>query len=500
MIKHFMTFFKTTVMRVATAVGMIFIFAPPAHAGSELCEFLNKTWQTKVERYLNAKGYQLDLSKQVNVNYDKRYDICRAKMSFKQNNKRWVRINTSIKTIKNSVQSEFKSYHKSPIYEQLDLKPLELGYYGFFPRGGLSYTAQREYDASFYALKRNMKLYTNLVFIDGGGQLSNSQVNNFSRDVQKKIIRDIAWQMGKDLVRTKRPCEKQDISSLSVSAKKMFKFACKLNFRFSRRSNYPYTSLGFYVKDEDGKTQLIRTGYEVDLYKSLKKRLMNIEVRKALKPSQVFPVTIRAMLEKQRGKDIRRRATINIVDVLLTAHNVTRLLARPEQWDATFPKTDAGQNRFQNDRARAIFQDLYGVKSVDKYPTFAQYMGMRKFDYKQVYGKFFGPGGVYKYYKDASQVNDDWEPAHWNAGIHYYYWIGGMVQWLGNHISAGLGGGRAGAEPIFLYEYWLKTSMGNNRRAMVQLNNGYWEGVKTIKNFQSVLNELQRLDPTLVGN
>jgi hypothetical protein len=296
-------------------------------------------------------------------------------------------------------------------------------------------------------------------------------------------------------------CDKSNLARLSEDAKSFFNLACKHNYSYSRATNYPYTDLAYYIKDEDGNVTLLRTGYEVELYKALKDRYMNKEIFRPLPISHLFTEAVFATLHRKRGDNDKRHVVINVLDTLLTAHNVTRLLARPEQWSANYPKTHAGQNRNKQDSARPIFEDLMGVRSVDQYPTFLDYYdykGRRYFDYHKVIDAFFGKKAVFDYIDQASAADDGFTSDHWNGGIHYYFWVGALAQWLGNETSSGTGGGFAATSGAYVYEFLQKHIQFVGLRGRTQLNYGFVPGKRTINRFIAVLEELEQIDPSFV--
>jgi len=257
--------------------------------------------------------------------------------------------------------------------------------------------------------------------------------------------------------------------------------------------------LAAFIKDEDGAVSIIRSGYEVELYRILKDRYLNPEIFRPLPISNLFTEAIYAILNKDQGDDRNRHVTINILDILLTAHNVTRLLARPEQWSQTYPKTYAGQNRNLIDTARPIFQDLMGVRSVDQYPTFLQYNSKRMyFDHQAVYLAFFGPRSVYEFFPVAQKTNDEFPPPHWNAGIHYYFWVGALAQWLGSETTGTYIGGFTATSGAYLYEMMQKYLSSQGLRGSTQLNYGFSPGANTMKRMMVVIDELEKIDHRFV--
>lgn len=314
-------------------------------------------------------------------------------------------------------------------------------------------------------------------------------------------------------VGNKRLCEGKDPARLSAGARAVYEHACHWNYTFSRKLTYPRVKLALYLKDEDGNVPVIRTGYETELYRRLKNRLVNQEVFKQLPVGLLYNEAVLAMLTKIRGNDRSKTETVNIFDALLTTLNVTRLLARPEQWaPPVYPKTYAGQDRRRDDSALPIFQDLMGVRSVDEYPTFLDYIQVknnaargrthraRRFDHQTVFHRFFGRHGVLQWHRQANRAHH-LEPRqsreHWNAGIHYYYWTGAAIQWLGDDALGG-GGGESGVAGAKVYEWLQKTLLGDRERGEIQLNQGLIRGAAAIRKMSFHLRDIERFDKRMV--
>lgn len=295
-------------------------------------------------------------------------------------------------------------------------------------------------------------------------------------------------------------CSAQKRDQVSQNARVFFDLACRHNFRYSRAANYPYVDLAYYIKDEDGVVPVIRTGYENALYMALKQRLLYKDSYDPLPVNNLFMLTLIVTLESMRGQDQSRASIINVLDVLLTAHNVSRLLARPEQWAMNYPKTPAGQNRSRMDRARPIFEDLIGIRSIDQYPSFHQHTTKRRnFAHTDVTKEFFGDNGVFAFDSATRIANDGFAADHWNGGVHYYFWVGALVTWIGNDLSHGFGGATLGKLGAYSYEWWQKKLGGNGLRGELQLKHGFLPGTNSMKAFIGVLDELERLDPRFIA-
>ncbi|MBW8639363.1 hypothetical protein K1W69_19370 [Hoeflea sp. WL0058] len=315
--------------------------------------------------------------------------------------------------------------------------------------------------------------------------------------IARLIINDLVNEQGGD-----QPCKNRDLAELKKierSAVQLYITACAKNFRLSRTITFPYVDLALYLKDEDGNVPVLRTGYEVELYKRIKRSLVNRETANPISPVGLFYTTINAMLKKDRGRDQEKRVTVNLFEAQLTALNVTRLLARPEQWAGEYPRTYAGQDRRKADLAKPMLEDILGIQSVDRYPSFARYIGIRSFDVTAIDDPFFGPDGVFVFHEAARAANDGFGPEHWNGGIHYYYWTGALGHWLGNHSTL-QGGGLAGVVGASIYEYLQKLLGGNPERSIVQLGNGFQPGAKFASRLQSQYEAIAQFDENMVSD
>ena len=293
-------------------------------------------------------------------------------------------------------------------------------------------------------------------------------------------------------------CRDFDTGTLSQGARALFGFACNNNLTYDRSLRYKVLKLKDYLKDEDGTVVVIRTGYEVALYKRLKNRLVNREVYPRLPIEDLFAETIYAMMEVQRGDDATVPIKINIPDVLLTAHNVTRLLARPEQWTLNPRWPDSGQHRPTHDLAWPILLDLTGQQSVDSYPTIPHYFRWRNVLPQDITEAFYGSPGVFQYFGAANRADDGYPPSHWNGGIHYYYWVGALGEWMGDALSFGLYG-FYGAEWAKFTEY-LKKGVAGYERASVQIGLGFDPGATLGNNVYNALAEIRFAYPAMVPN
>ena len=296
-------------------------------------------------------------------------------------------------------------------------------------------------------------------------------------------------------------CARFDTARLSPGARDLFDFACSNDLTYplddSSRS-WSYWDLSWYMIDEDGTVPLIRSGYEVALYRRLKTRLMNREVMGRLRREEVLTEALHAMTEALRGPDGPDQVSVSVPAALLTAHNVTRLLARPEMWIEGFPRTPAGQVRPDDDLAWPILLDLTGRQSVDAYPTVYQYARWRTElplagDLTEL---FYGSPGVFQFFGEANRADDGSRPSHWNAGMHYYFWIGALGHWL---AESALGVyGFYGEEAAKASEYLKKGLEGQHERASVQIGLGFDQGVTLAYDVFNALIEIRSAYPPMI--
>lgn len=369
----------------------------------------------------------------------------------------------------------------------------------------LTYPDRPDYDATPKALRIHVEVQFSATEEGLGGR----SVANDAQAIGHQIANALAFEKSE-------PCKHRDLSALEhPDSPRLFKLACKENFKLDLELPAGETpqSIGLYVKDEDGVTKLIRTGFETELYRRLKRRVVSREAFEAQLPiADMLNEALAAALTVKRGGDRSKPVVVNWVDLLLTAQNVTRILARPRQWFTEYPRTSAGQNRDKVDKARGIFQDLMGIASVDQYPSMLAFRRHKSFDPEVAYDPFYGPDGVLEFFRSAELNNDTYTPAHWNGGIHYYYWVGNLVQYMGEYLVPG-GGGRFSGAAVFDYEFWQKkipmnvawynplnwfgTEHSDVLRAQIQLRDGFNRGVRSQAKVLDALAELQGFDPNL---
>jgi hypothetical protein len=297
-------------------------------------------------------------------------------------------------------------------------------------------------------------------------------------------------------------CTRFDTARLSPGARDLFDFACAHHLTYqldySSRS-WSYWDLAWYMVDEDGTVPLIRSGYEVALYRRLKHRLMNREVMPRLRREEVFTEALHAMTEVLRGPNGTEQVSVSVPAALLTAHNVTRLLARPEQWLHDFPRTPYGQVRSADDLAWPILLDLTSLRSVDAYPSLYQYAGWRtEFPLaRDLTELFYGVPGVFQFFGEANRADDGALPSHWNGGMHYYYWIGALGHWLAESVLTSLYG-FYGVEAAKAYEYLQKGLAGETERASVQIGLGFDQGAALGYDLFNALIEIRSAYPPMI--
>ncbi|MBI5209679.1 MAG: PAN domain-containing protein [Elusimicrobia bacterium] len=145
---------------------------------------------------------------------------------------------------------------------------------------------------------------------------------------------------------------------------------------------------------EDGTVKPLRSGREAAFYGKLKEKLASLPAGNKL--------GMDALLELGLDACSQPGGSANIQETLLTVHNVMRLLARPQQWSGPGMKGDYGHPA--SDPASPVLEDLRAAASSG---------GMSM-------AALFDPGhGPFQPQPGAPN-------AEWNAGAHYYYWIGAL--------------------------------------------------------------------------
>ncbi len=206
-------------------------------------------------------------------------------------------------------------------------------------------------------------------------------------------------------------------------------------------------TLGQYIRKEDGHVQPIRTGREQALYDAIKAFARDQPTR-----TLDFGHILQMALDASAGSD--GRANISIA--MLTAHNVVRAMARPNQWWYPDLINNPDYDR-STDPMKDIFADLQSVEP----GSLPSIMIARGAPVQVKHGKiqpawtevlFAREGGVFA---TAPGAKD----AVWNGGSHYYFWIGALANHMGYTESV------VGA----LWEMLLKVYEEQGMQGLVQL-------------------------------
>lgn len=184
-----------------------------------------------------------------------------------------------------------------------------------------------------------------------------------------------------------------------------------------------------YIKLEEGSQAPLRTTHEVEFYNRLKKYA---EIRKEGMVLNMGDLLYVGLDSIPRNRD----KTVNLFLAVLTIHNVTRIIARPEQWMEELignPRYPGVYGHPETDSVMPVLKDLLGMK-----PTFGKTMPelfMEPFklkwmpDRSRVYDGnwtvlLYGPGGLFQIQPGTEIAGTEWDRKHWNGGCHYYYWVG----------------------------------------------------------------------------
>lgn len=149
----------------------------------------------------------------------------------------------------------------------------------------------------------------------------------------------------------------------------------------------------YQLKDEEGRdSNPPRTGYETELYRRIKAAAARGE-----------GIDQEWLLRNALEASIDRKGAVNLQDVFLTIHNVTRLLARPETWwvdhwkvsgavlpgflgggEVTSGKWAPGWRGLKDDPMYPIVRDIFGDAPVEGegsgQPTLAEMMGALEYE------------------------------------------------------------------------------------------------------------------------
>ncbi len=227
------------------------------------------------------------------------------------------------------------------------------------------------------------------------------------------------------------------------------------------RRSVGYWAVGKHLDTEDGGTDFdgkpfkpIRTGYEVDLYRSLKTYVTKSWLGPDGKPVPLTPAKILEMALRV-AKD--SNGTSNVPLAMLTAHNLVRILARAEQWDGPGMPGDYGHG--PNDAMWPILQDLRDREPLDggtSLPRILNGMGIVKDRATGTPGSwsidlFDSKGG--KPLFSGLPGSDDTKSL--NGGSHYYMWVGMIARGIMGRTMTSLG---------IVKEIIVKIQMGDGDR------------------------------------
>jgi hypothetical protein len=324
-----------------------------------------------------------------------------------------------------------------------------------------------------------------------------------------EVAMQIADDIWKGIVGTKDVCDRVNQLPVKRQAKGILSYLCKHDLVLSLKFNRPPLRLAGYIKDEDGTVPAIRTEFETTVFREIKRRLMAPRSgEKKLRPQSLFWLTVRKMDTIERSRSSKRRYPVIALEALLTAHNVTRLLARPEQWIGTYPYNAYGGDRTIVDSAFPVLEDLIGRNSVDGQPTFYARYKMRQRDPYPVFERFFNKSGPFYFHAPSRRAVDAETsepdgfnyPSHFNAGIHYYFWVGAIVKNVASNMAGGSSRfGSVAQWATYLYELTQKKyATRNEQRGRIQLDNGFTKGADWWGRLSASLEELKEHAPARV--
>lgn len=178
-----------------------------------------------------------------------------------------------------------------------------------------------------------------------------------------------------------------------------------------------FNSLAQYIKLEDGVKEPLRTGREVELYNRIKGFCA------ARKDGDTLGMDRLLQLGLESAEPAN--STVILQEVVLTLHNVVRLLARPQQWAGPGHVDDFGHP--ESDPAFPILEDLRGRKATkdrtmaDMFDIKRKPDGALRDDQWPYYTLFHLTTGVFQPQPGAID-------ALWNGGCHYYFWVGALAR------------------------------------------------------------------------
>ncbi len=205
--------------------------------------------------------------------------------------------------------------------------------------------------------------------------------------------------------------------------------------------------LGKYVYMEDGASETIRTGYETKLYQQIKTHAAT-SPQEMITPETMFNYALYASRDEA--------GNANAQTAMLTALNVTRLLARPQQWSDRLQKGGYAPT----DAALPLLNDLVGSQSVDEQPPFPDLLVgqdrmkfLRKPNGEPVvpewsFGLFSNKQNqVFSTMPGVEGETDSGLFQVFNGGSHYYFWTGAVAE---------MAAGRDAATAAVRYEQFTK--------------------------------------------
>jgi hypothetical protein len=176
-----------------------------------------------------------------------------------------------------------------------------------------------------------------------------------------------------------------------------------------------YNKLTQYITVEDGVVKPIRSGYEVALYQRIKDFIVSSPSKK-IGPNELLQMGLEVVGQGGRA---------NLQMVFLTIHNVERILARPQQWAGGPITGDYGHP--PTDPAYPILQDIRGIASTGG-KTLPEIMNARRRPDGSVYLATWCMEALYNRETGPFQFQPGAINAEWNAGCHYYFWIGALAR------------------------------------------------------------------------
>lgn len=183
-----------------------------------------------------------------------------------------------------------------------------------------------------------------------------------------------------------------------------------------------------YLKNKDGVEAPIRTGRETAFYNRLKEELRSQKKNGSLGMDEILRIGLDA--------NTKTDGTANLQETFLTIHNVMRLLARPQQWSG---QTAEDYGHRSTDPAWPIIQDISGARSSGG-ESLPDILDIQKADNGTPWDPYWSMRSLFDPEDGVFQPQPGAVNAEWNAGSHYYYWIGAL-----EHSTLGSAAVMAGA-------------------------------------------------------